>query len=69
MGWGQVGVWAPALDLRQLASPSAAFKYGEEEQQAYTDTNGIRITGQTASLGRLSSGLSSAIAGISPVAP
>ena len=37
-------------------TPSAAFKYGEEEQQAYTDTNGIRITGQTASLGRVEFG-------------
>jgi len=37
-------------------TPSAAFKYGEEEQQAYTDSNGIRITGQTDSLGRIEFG-------------
>ena len=38
-------------------TPSAAFKYGEEEQQkAYTDSNGILITGQTATLGRIEFG-------------
>ncbi|HUV33259.1 MAG TPA: autotransporter outer membrane beta-barrel domain-containing protein, partial [Devosiaceae bacterium] len=37
-------------------TPSAAFKYGEETQDAYTDKNGIRITGQTASLGRIEFG-------------
>ena len=37
-------------------TPSAAFKYAEEEQGAYTDANGIRITGQTASLGRIEFG-------------
>ena len=37
-------------------TPSAAFKYGEEEQQAYTDSNGIRIAGQTDSLGRIEFG-------------
>lgn len=37
-------------------TPSATVKYAEEEQDAYTDTNGIRITSQTASLGRVEFG-------------
>jgi outer membrane autotransporter protein len=37
-------------------TPSVTFKYGEEEQDAYTDTNGIRIPGQTISLGKVEFG-------------
>ncbi|MEM7193132.1 MAG: autotransporter outer membrane beta-barrel domain-containing protein, partial [Pseudomonadota bacterium] len=37
-------------------SPSVTFKYGEEDQHAYTDSNGLRITGQTASIGRFEFG-------------
>jgi outer membrane autotransporter protein len=37
-------------------TPSVAVKYGEEEQQSYTDFYGVRIPGQTESLGRVEFG-------------
>jgi len=37
-------------------TPSATIKYGEEDQQAYTDSNGVRIAGQTVALGRIEFG-------------
>lgn len=37
-------------------TPSVAVKYGEESQDAYTDTLGFRITGQDVTLGRVEFG-------------
>ncbi|MGH6736463.1 MAG: autotransporter domain-containing protein [Methyloceanibacter sp.] len=37
-------------------TPSVAVKYGEENQDGYTDSNGIRISGQDVSLGRVEFG-------------
>ncbi|MEM8644309.1 MAG: autotransporter outer membrane beta-barrel domain-containing protein, partial [Pseudomonadota bacterium] len=37
-------------------TPSATIKYGEEDQKAYMDTNGFRITGQTVALGKIEFG-------------
>jgi outer membrane autotransporter protein len=37
-------------------TPSVAFDYGQEHQQSYTDSNGLLISGQRVSLGRISFG-------------